>query len=231
MPADWARFFAAPTDTVDSHSVSYAVDAVVQLSPTAIVIWLLEQVGIDFAGAVVKPLMGDWTQVLRAGTAMAQMGDYLRYERDTMYASVSTLQDSWHGNAADAAAAQLAPVPQKLDAVATNLSEGAQQVSAAADMVESFARKLRDLVNEVLTKIGDALLSVWFPPLAIWRGIQAAKLFYKVISMINEFYQTLERAVPAIRFLQAMSHGSTSLKLEIGRGYDNPMVAPPKEGW
>jgi hypothetical protein len=94
----------SPPDESISNGFANPLDAFNYISPSAWINEAIEQaVGWDVFGWCTDWLSGDWEAIWKFGDAMINLADCLQEQGITIQRSAITMDESWDGNAADAA--------------------------------------------------------------------------------------------------------------------------------
>src|SRR3954452_25604219 len=94
---------SAPDDSM-ANGFMNPTDVFNYVSPTAWICTAIEEIsGVDIIGKITDFLAGDWEAIWKFGDAMANMAQFMQELGIEIQQGILTLDESWDGNASDAA--------------------------------------------------------------------------------------------------------------------------------
>lgn len=158
--------------------------------------------GWDLRADVTDWIEGDVDLVQRHEQAWQNMGAAILYVQQNLDQGQQAINASWDGNAAAAAAAEmaqwssaLANMSTQMETVSTSLSSSAKQAFELAQEICSTVQTIVSIVTAALSGASIPLWGEWKAVKSVWEAVKLINSARKVISVFLAFIRTLKAAI------------------------------------
>jgi hypothetical protein len=143
-------FLVPPGEPDDSMTNGFVnpLDAFNYVSPSAWVCKLIEELtGVDPLGSITQWLAGDWEAIWKFGDAMGNLAQFMQELGIEIEQGMLTLDQSWDGNANDAAYLYFSNLAAAISSQQTPMFASQESYHRAATGAWQFANQLGNLVQ------------------------------------------------------------------------------------
>ncbi|GAB1690835.1 hypothetical protein KRM28CT15_26380 [Krasilnikovia sp. M28-CT-15] len=180
------------------------------------VTWLGMELGVcdrqyDIFEAVLKPVLGDWAGMKATGVTMTNLSNALIDMHLNLGRAILGINGSWHGNAADAAVANLHLIRRSLFDTSVALRQLGQEYDGAAegcyDMSSTIGNILSDITDAAISAAaagaatGGLTASGVGVPLALVLGAFTLTKVYKVCKEVFNIIKIIADMVSRVNAL------------------------------